>query len=1094
MIDTVKHIGVLALLALNTVCAFAENKGHEDAIFIENKGQWQENIFYKMELNNGSLFFEDQALTYFMRETEAHEDCCGRDEHNHNSLEAKEVMYFAYQAKWLGTNSNSLKQGNNPRADYRNYILGNDPSKWQDHVQLYQHIIYQNIYNGIDVEFYGVEQDLKYNWIVQPGADPNQIITEYSRNVQVSIINGDLVVDAPTGAIIEKAPIVYQIKNGQKTFIPASYILTLNEVSFKLGNYDTGLPLIIDPTVEFSSYSGSQSDNWGFTATYDGNGNLYGAGIVFDSGYPITGNNIQNTFHALPPISVDQTTDIGLSKFSSDGSQLLYSTYIGGNGVEQPHSMIVNSQNELIIFGVTASNNFPIRANGYNTTHNGGSQISINTFYKLEKSDIFVIKINPQGTSLTGGTFFGGSGNDGINSNAIKNYGDKSRGEVVVDSQDNIYIASCTYSSDFPTTPGASQRAPNLLEESIVAKFNSNLSNLVWSTYYGGNGNDAAFSLTVAPNGDVYACGHTSSSSLANTSGALHPNSLGGEEGWIGRFNGIDGAHVKTTFIGTSALDQTFLIDSDKNNGIYVLGQSLGSYPVSSGVYSNPGSKQFVHKLNSTLSTTQFSTVIGSGGPLVNIVPTAFNVDDCLNIMLSGWGGNTNSSNGGSGLLGGNTFNMPITANAYQSSTDGSDFYFMVLANNASSLVYASYFGGDQSFEHVDGGTSRFSPDGSIYQAVCAGCGSTNFPTTPGAYATGSGSSNCNLGVIKVNFETDISAGISVDWTEDTDTNCNTLSVKFKNTSVNANEYEWDLGNGNTSTDIAPTGIYPTFGTYTVRLVATDTICDVSDTAFITFTHDIGVTPVASFVANFVSCDLNREVSINNKSKAGANYYIWDFGDGTTMVGEAPKHNYSADGVYLITLIAIDTTCNNADTLVQQVDFAYDILPPEVQVKANPCGDGSISALFDNDSAWYSYKWVFDDGTIEYGKIPEHKFAITNTYTIQLTIEDTLCNNSFQFSFTDYFLIAENRLYIPNSFTPNFDDKNELFVISGNSCLKNSSFVILTSYGEEIFKTDKPFEEFWDGSYKGKPAQGDTYVYRFTSEIINKNGYIVLYH
>lgn len=1079
---------------MSTLLSFAEEKGHKDAVFIENKGQWQENIFYKMELNNGSLFFEDQAVTYFMRDAEAYEDCCSREEHNHNSLEASEVMYFAYQAKWLGSNVNSFKKGNSPRSDYRNYIKGNDPSKWKDHVQLYKHIVYSNIYDGIDIEFYGVEQDLKYNWIVHPGSNPNQIITEYSKNVRISLKNGDLIVDAPTGAIIEKAPIVYQIVNGKRTFIPSSYVLIGSEVSFKLGNYDKSLSLIIDPTVEFSSYSGSQSDNWGFTATYDNDGNLYGAGIVFDSGYPITGNNIQNSFYALPPVSLDQTTDIGLSKFSADGTQLLYSTYIGGTGVEQPHSMIVNSQNEVIVFGVTASNNFPTSSNGYNTTHNGGNQVSINTFYKLKKSDIFIIKLNPQGSSVTGGTFFGGSGNDGINGNAIKNYGDKSRGEVAIDDQDNIYVASCTYSKDFPTSSGVSQTTSGALEESIIAKFNSNLSNMIWSTYYGGNGNDAAFSLTVAQNGDVYACGHTSSSSLTNTSGAVNPNPLGNEEGWVGRFDGSTGAHVKTTFVGTSALDQAFLIDSDKNNGIYVFGQSLGSYPVTQGVYSNPGSKQFIHKLNNDLSSTLFSTVVGSGGPFINIVPTAFNVDDCLNIMLSGWGGNTNSSSGGSGLLGGNTFNMPITSNAYQANTDGSDFYFMVLGNNASSLVYGSYFGGNQSQEHVDGGTSRFSPDGNIYQAVCAGCGSTNFPTTQGAYATASGSTNCNLGVIKVNFETDISAGIFVDWAIDTDTNCNTLSIRFKNTSVNANQYEWDLGNGVVSADFSPTGVYSTFGTYTVRLIATDTICDVSDTTTITFDHDTGVNPLASFDVNYVSCDLGREVTLKNNSQRGANYFIWDFGDGTTKIGESPKHNYNNDGLYSITLIAIDTTCNSSDTLVKQVDFEYDILPPIVQVTANPCGDGSIAALFENDSAWYSYKWVFDDGTIEYGKYPEHKFTITNTYSIQLTIEDTLCNNSFQFSFTDYFLISENRLYIPNSFTPNYDDKNELFIISGNSCLKNSFFVILSSYGEEIFRTDKPFEEFWDGTYNGKPAQGDTYIYRFESEKINKNGYIVLYH
>ena len=661
MIYTSKHTASIIALLLSVMFAFAEDKGHENAVFIENKGQWQENIFYKMELNNGSLFFEDHAVTYYLRDAAAYEECCGREEHNHNSTEAQEVNFFAYQAKWLGANLNSLKKGTNPRSDYRNYIKGNDPSKWKDHVQLFQHIVYNNIYTGIDVEFYGVEQDLKYNWIVQPGADPGQIITEYSKNVQIKLINGDLIIDAPTGAIVEKAPIVYQIVNGRKTFVSASYTLIKNEVSFKLGYYNKAIQLIIDPTVEFSSYSGSQSDNWGFTATYDADGNLYGAGIVFDFGYPITTNNIQNTFHPLSGPSIEQTTDIGLSKFSSDGSQLLYSTYIGGNEVEQPHSMIVNSLGELIMFGVTASNNFPVMTNGHNSTHNGGSSISISSYYRLKKADIFIIKINPQGSALTGGTYFGGSGNDGINNHTIKNYGDKSRGEVVVDDQDNIYIASCTYSNDFPTSSGASQTTPGTSEEAIVAKFNTDLSSMLWSTYYGGNGRDAAFSLTVAPNGDVYACGHTSSTSLANTSGALHPNSLGGEEGWVGRFDGATGAHVKTTFLGTSALDQAFLIDSDKNNGIYVLGQTLGSYPVTAGVYSNPGSKQFIHKLNNSLTSTLFSTVIGGGGPFINIVPTAFNVDDCLKIMLSGWGGNTNSSAGGSGLLGGNTFNMPTT-------------------------------------------------------------------------------------------------------------------------------------------------------------------------------------------------------------------------------------------------------------------------------------------------------------------------------------------------------------------------------------------------------------------------------------------------
>jgi len=1086
----IKHI-VLIAATLLSVSGFTQiNKGHNDAVFIENKGQWQDHIFYKMEMSHVGLFFENNALTYAMRDAEKWEEHYGRDLHNHNNLQPTEIIHFAYRAEWQNANLANVKTGNSPRSDYRNYIIGNKPEDWATRVALYKHLVYENVYNNIDVEFYGLGDDFKYNWIVKSGADPKQIATAYSKNVEIKLVNDEVWIEAPTGRVIERAPLVYQMINGVRETVAAGYIIEGNVVSFKLGEYNKKYDLIIDPVVDFSSYVGSTSDNWGFTATYDADGNLYGAGIVFNIGYPITTNNIQSGFNSLPPFSLDETTDLGVTKFNATGTALLYSTYIGGAGVEQPHSMIVNSNNELIIYGTTGSLNFPVKSNGYKSTHAGGSNIGISGFYSFKRSDMFLIKVNPNGTAITGGTFFGGSKNDGINNDMAKNYGDKSRGEVVIDGQDNIYIASSTNSFDLPTTSAASQKIKKFGQDAVVAKFNPSLTQLLWSTYYGGGNDDVAYSLTVNSNGDVYACGGTLSIDLDKTTGAFKSSNSGGYEGWIARFSGGDGALVKTTYLGTSKYDQAFIIDHDKNNGIYVLGQSLGSYPVSANVYSNPNSGQFIHKLSPDLTTSVFSTVFGSGNGGINIVPTAFNIDDCLNIMLSGWGGGTNA---GPNHLNGNTFNMPKTNDAHQKSTDGSDFYFMVLANNASSLVYATYFGGSKSEEHVDGGTSRFSPDGNIYQAVCAGCGQTNFPTTVGAWSTSSPSSNCNLGVIKVNFETSITAGLNVDWGLDVDTNCNTLSVNFTNTSRNANQYIWDLGNGITTGDKNPTGVYENFGTYTVVLIAIDTICDISDTVQITFDHDTGVYPVADFVANYVSCDLEREVTIENKSQSGANAFIWDFGDGVSGNGMNPTHKYSSPGTYIITLIARDTTCSNTDTTEQEVSFDYNIPPPEVTVTANPCGDGSVAVEFANDSTWYTYIWEFSDGQKDYNKIPKHKFAITGNYSVHLTIRDTLCNNEFSFDFADYFLISENRLYIPNSFTPNDDGKNEEFIISGNSCLENSEFVILNSFGEEIFITTKPFEEFWDGTYKGQPAQGDVYVYRFVSDTMTKTGYIVLY-
>lgn len=1044
-----------------------------------------------MELASGALFFEKDRISWHLIDPKSVAHQIGRENHNHGGSEDKhEAIHFLFQSVFVNANPKSTKKAVAPRTHFRNYIRGNDPSQWSPRVQLYQQLSYINLYQGIDVTYYGHEDYLKYDFIVHPGADPKQIITKYTENISVYVKNNELILDAPTGELKELKPYAYQIVNGRQEEIPCHFVVEDQKVSFKLGSYDQSKTLVIDPQIVFSSYTGSTADNWGFTATYDKFGNLYGGGIVFEVGYPVTSNNIQSTFNR-PPGRFAESCDIGLSVFDPSGASLLYSTYIGGADYDQPQSMIVNSKNELVIYGTTGSSDFPIPSNGFETTHKKGPKKDVNGYEIVNGADIFIIKLNQQGNSIIGGTFLGGTQSDGPNFDIYSNYGDLSRGEVVVDNNDDIYVASSSNSSGFPTTFGVSQPTKNAGQDAVVFKLNDNLTNLIWSTFYGGSGADAGYSLKVNTNGDVYVCGGTRSTDLANTSGALHSSIMGGTDGFIARFDGTTGVLKRTTYIGTPSYDQTFLLDNDKFGSIYVFGQTKGSYPISANTWTQ-GSGQFIHKLSRDLSSTGFSTMFGSTGGTghINIVPTAFNIDDCLNILLSGWGGITNTR---ANHNGGNTHNMPLTNNAYQSTTDGSDFYFLVLTKNAQLMSYATYFGGN-SQEHVDGGTSRFSQDGVIYQAVCAGCGQLTFPTTPGAYSRSNGSSNCNLGVIKVDFDIFLKSDATINWSTDVDTNCNTLNVKFTNMSQQADAYLWDFGNGTTSTDVHPTTSYNTFGKYTVALVAFDTICDVTDTAYLTIDHNKGVRPKAEFEANYVKCDLNRTVSLRNNSRKGANQFIWNFGDGNYSNLKEPAHSYQNPGDYMVTLIAIDSTCGASDTAQSNVSFDYDIPQPIAEVKAAPCGDGSLEVFYENDSTWYAYEWEYSDGTTEKGKYPKHKFGVTGTYSVNLTIKDTLCNTEFFYSFNIYLLVSENRLYIPNAFTPNGDKTNEFFEIKGNSCLKNSEFVILNSYGEEVFKTNDPFNVFWDGKVNDMPAQQDVYVYRFTSNLIVKTGYIVLYY
>ncbi|HET6991608.1 MAG TPA: SBBP repeat-containing protein, partial [Bacteroidia bacterium] len=430
--------------------------------------------------------------------------------------------------------------------------------------------------------------------------------------------------------------------------------------------------------------------------------------------------------------------DISLTKYNPTGSALLYSTYLGGSDNEQPQSIIVDNNNNLFVIGRTYSSNYPVTPGAYDVSFNGGA-------------DIVVTKFNPAGTALLGSTFIGGTGDDGVNItadfytwNSLKyNYGDDGRSDINTDAAGNCYVASNTQSVNFPTTPGAFQTSfGGGLQDAVVFKFNSTLTSLAFSTFLGGNANDAGYSIALNSSNEVYVSGGTSSLNFPTTPGVLHTAYMGGSaDGYVAHFDPSGSALLQSTFIGTGSYDQAYFVQLDQSFNVYLYGQTSGPYPVTPGVYSNPNSGQFIHKLDPTLSSTVYSTVFGSGTMSPNISPAAFLVDTCENVYTSGWGGqcipygSTGTTNG-----------MPVTSGAFQTTTDGCDFYFFVLKKNALSLWYATYFGGPSGTdEHVDGGTSRFDKNGVIYQSVCAGCGGTsNFPTTAGAWSQTNNSFNCN--------------------------------------------------------------------------------------------------------------------------------------------------------------------------------------------------------------------------------------------------------------------------------------------------------------------------------------------------------------
>lgn len=815
----------LSLFALSLAAA-----GPPVASFTENKGQWPAQVAYRARVPGGALFVERNAFTYLLHAGGplAHH---GHEEGVHMHPERA----HAFRVHFEGA-AQAVPEGSGKQPHYANFFLGNDPAGWGTGCSIYAGVAMRGLYPGIDLRLDG-SAGLKYEFLVAAGADPGLVQLRFEGQDGLRLEAGRLVVTTTAGTVTEEAPVAWQETPAGRKEVACAFRLAGDRLYFDLPEgHDPAYPLVIDPVLTFGSYSGSAADNFGFTATYDAAGHLYGGGIVFGLGYPAT-------LGVLDPSFNGGSIDIGISKFAPDGSDLIWSTYLGGSGNETPQSLVVNLNNELYVLGSTGSADFPATPGAFGPAFNGGTSISGGFpvgwagmtggygYGHANGTDIVVAHFSADATALIGSTYVGGSGNDGVN-NALPlshNYGDHFRGEIALDPQEWPVVSTSTQSTDIPVSPNAPQPAyGGGAQDAYLFRMDPALTTLQ-ATFYGGSGADSGYGVQFGSNGQVFTTGGTTSTDLAMPGTPAQGSHSGGADGYVARWStGLDQL-LSATYLGTAAFDQSYFVQLDTDDEVYVVGQTHGPYPVSPGVYSNPGSAQFIHKYTNNLSGSLWSTVIGSGQGNEDVSPSAFLVSDCGQIYFSGWGGVVNTfAQAASSTSNG----LPTTADAFQASTTGSDFYLMVLEEDAAALNYATFFGGGLSAEHVDGGTSRFDKHGTVYQAVCAGCpGNNDFPTTPDAWSVTNGSFNCNMGVFKFDLIKP-TAHIEVDGPAYA---ClPDATVSFINLSTGGTLFEWDFGDGSGSAEFAPTHAYTAPGTYTVRLVlSSEDACLPVDTAFL---------------------------------------------------------------------------------------------------------------------------------------------------------------------------------------------------------------------------------------------------------------------
>jgi hypothetical protein len=1044
--------------------------------FIENKNQWPSGIDFSTRVPGGSLSVSAGRFTYSFLDYEKIETLHNRS-HSFHETEASDlnpwIDGYSLSVDFVGSNSSAQVSPFGKQSAYYNFFTGKDSNHWASHARAFDGITYQSIYEGIDLKIYSQGRNLKYDFVVAPGYDPSRIAIKYSMANEIYADKGDLIITTPFGDLIEKKPLTYQIISGRKVIVASEFRLCDNVITFSFPNgYDACYELIIDPLLIFSTYSGSEADNWGSTATPGEKGKLYSAGVTnhfvgnkFSGTFPATAGAFQTTYGGV--------YDVAILKYDSIGQNLLYASYLGGANNESVHSLLMNSKEELIVLGTTSSANFPTTNGAFDESYNGGTpvyerNVEIPIDYNAG-SDIFIARISKEGDALLASTYLGGSLNDGLNySNGplVVNYGDEMRGDIAADVDGNIYVSTVTSSSDFPAINSFNTTYKGGNSDALILKINPSLTSIAWAGFLGGSKEDAAYTIKFDKENNLVVGGGTISADFPMTSGVYQATHAGDVDGWIAKITSDGSSLLASTYTGTASFNQVYFLDVNQSGDIYVYGQTAGTFPVTNGVYHNSNSGQFVQKFNASLDRLIFSTVFGSGSGLPDISPTAFLVNDCNNIFMTGWGGLVNW---GTGHWNTNTIGMPVSDDAFQKNTKGSDFYFIVLTDDARQFLYGTYMGGNLSATHVDGGTSRFDKKGVVYHAVCAGCAGTtsankpasDFPATENAWSKKNGSLNCNNAA----FKFDLSSLKARIQTNSVALNmpglgfvCLPDSIVFQNRSTGGKIYQWDFGDNTNAilTDTAAiTHRYKETGKYTVKLKAFDSgTCIGKDSTYavVNVYNPLGkIGPGGSFCFG----------SSFQLSASGGVSYEWT----------GLKSDFKSAEASPVVAPATDT-----DYRITVTDFQGCVLRDTVNVIAIPgidlqfewsqlfsCNSRPVLTVNNLTNEAEETFWDFGDGTSSDFRNDKHIYQRDSLYSVRLVGKKEYCVYDKKVDVPVYTFFA------PNVITPDQSPgENDTFkVLFGNHAPADLNttvlFTVFDRWGKKVYES-KDYRNDWNGN------------------------------
>ena len=634
------------------------------------------------------------------------------------------------EMRLVGAIRHPQSAGLDPLPGKVNYLTGRDPRKWRTNIPTYAKVRCRGVYPGIDLLYYGSQQQLEYDFVVAPGADPERIRLAFSGADGLSVDPaGDLVVRLAGGEVRFRKPHVYQQSGGRRTEIASAWALggegfrvqgsgtrgtqhaTRNTVrsadrkskienrksaTFRLARYDRARPLVIDPVLDYATYLGGGGDETPKAIAVDADRCAYLAGITDGGALPTT----EGAFQAAPRGDADSF----VAKLSEDGGQLLYCTYFGGTGTDTIHGIAVDRAGRACIGGVTTSLDLPTTTGVLQPAHDPPTEPGENGF---------VAKLDPNGSGLAYCTYLG-RGSGGI-------------AGLAMDASGCAYVTGWTYAKDFPTMPGPA--TPFRLIAAFVAKVNASGTKLVYSRVVPGAIGRA---VAVDPTGCACVAG-TAGDDLLTTAGACQ-GAFGGGDGWGGKGDawvariGRSGALLYSTYLGGGDGDGAYTVAVDASGNAFVAGSTeRADFPVTAGTLPGTtkpyGSNGWVAKVNAAGSHLLYSTYLGATGEKY---PSGIALRPSGSVCLVGHAASTD---------------LPSIPN--DAPDAGSGAFVATLNPSGTGYLQAACVSG------ATPAAVALGPDGCPYVAARA---TSTFPTTNGAYRTAWGGGT-DAAVFKINQE-----------------------------------------------------------------------------------------------------------------------------------------------------------------------------------------------------------------------------------------------------------------------------------------------------------------------------------------------------